>query len=197
LRRYVAVAIIVAVLVLAAALFSWNETPVEGHVALVVFEDYNQHEFETLRSTATDVTVVGAGNLTSGYDVRIEDVKPSDILGYDAVIFIGGSGLYRRVESGRMDRALEMAAGLAESASRSGRIIGAICAAPAIPAMAGILRGQNATIYPGLEGVLSENGARYVKADVVVSGRIVTAATPESAGKLRDTLRAIIRKGYS
>ncbi len=164
-------------------------------MALVVFEGYNQHEFETLRSTATDVTVVGAGNLTSGYDVRIEDVKPSDILGYDAVIFIGGSGLYRRVKSGRVDRDLEMAAAIAESASRSGKIIGAICAAPAIPAMAGLLRGRNATIYPGLEGVLSDNGARYVKADVVVSGRIVTASTPESAGKFRDTLREMIRKG--
>jgi protease I len=194
LRRYVAVAIIMAGLVLAAAYLSGGGAPVEGRVALVVFEDYNPHEFETLRSTATEVTVIGAGNLTSGYDVRIEDVKPSDIRGYDAVIFTGGSGLYRRVKSGRVDRDLEMAAGIAESASRSGKIIGAICAAPAIPAMAGILRGQNATIYPGLEGVLSENGARYVKGDVVVSGRIVTASTPESAGKLRDTLRDMIRK---
>lgn len=189
-----AVAIIMAGLVLAAAYLSGGGAPVEGRVALVVFEDYNPHEFETLRSTATEVTVIGAGNLTSGYDVRIEDVKPSDIRGYDAVIFTGGSGLYRRVKSGRVDRDLEMAAGIAESASRSGKIIGAICAAPAIPAMAGILRGQNATIYPGLEGVLSENGARYVKGDVVVSGRIVTASTPESAGKLRDTLRDMIRK---
>jgi protease I len=194
LRKYVAVAIIMAGLVLAAAYLSGGGAPVEGRVALVVFEDYNPHEFETLRSTATEVTVIGAGNLTSGYDVRIEDVKPSDIRGYDAVIFTGGSGLYRRVKSGRVDRDLEMAAGIAESASRSGKIIGAICAAPAIPAMAGILRGQNATIYPGLEGVLSENGARYVKGDVVVSGRIVTASTPESAGKLRDTLRDMIRK---
>lgn len=189
-----AVAIIMAGLVLAAAYLSGGGAPVEGRVALVVFEDYNPHEFETLRSTATEVTVIGAGNLTSGYDVRIEDVKPSDIRGYDAVIFTGGSGLYRRVKSGRVDRDLEMAAGIAESASRSGKIVGAICAAPAIPAMAGILRGQNATIYPGLEGVLSENGARYVKGDVVVSGRIVTASTPESAGKLRDTLRDMIRK---
>ncbi|MDI6817815.1 MAG: DJ-1/PfpI family protein [Methanothermobacter thermautotrophicus] len=194
MRRYVAVAIIMAGLVLAATYLSGLGAPVEGRVALVVFEDYNPHEFETLRSTATEVTVIGAGNLTSGYDVRIEDVKPSDIRGYDAVIFTGGSGLYRRVKSGRVDRDLEMAVGIAESASRSGKIIGAICAAPAIPAMAGILRGQNATIYPGLEGVLSENGARYVKGDVVVSGRIVTASTPESAGKLRDTLRDMIRK---
>lgn len=194
MRKYVAVAIIMAGLVLAAAYLSGGGAPVEGRVALVVFEDYNPHEFETLRSTATEVTVIGAGNLTSGYDVRIEDVKPSDIRGYDAVIFTGGSGLYRRVKSGRVDRDLEMAAGIAESASRSGKIVGAICAAPAIPAMAGILRGQNATIYPGLEGVLSENGARYVKGDVVVSGRIVTASTPESAGKLRDTLRDMIRK---
>ena len=195
MRRYVAVAIIMACLVLAAAYLSGGGAPVEGRVALVVFEDYNPHEFETLRSTATEVTVIGAGNLTSGYDVRIEDVKPSDIRGYDAVIFTGGSGLYRRVKSGRVDRDLEMAAGIAESASRSGKIIGAICAAPAIPAMAGLLRGRNATIYPGLEGVLSENGARYVKGDVVVSGRIVTASTPESAGKFRDTLREMIRKG--
>lgn len=190
-----AVAIIMAVLVLGAAYLSGGGAPVEGRVALVVFEDYNPHEFETLRSTATEVTVIGAGNLTSGYDVRIEDVKPSDIRGYDAVIFTGGSGLYRRVKSGRVDRDLELAASIADSARRSGKIIGAICAAPAIPAMAGILRGQNATIYPGLEGVLSENGARYVKADVAVSGRIVTASTPESAGKLRDTLRDMIKKG--
>ena len=61
--------------------------------------------------------------------------------------------------------------------------------------MAGLLRGRNATIYPGLEGVLSDNGARYVKADVVVSGRIVTASNPESAGKFRDTIREMIRKG--
>ncbi len=107
MRKYVAVAIIMAGLVLAAAYLSGGGAPVEGRVALVVFEDYNPHEFETLRSTATEVTVIGAGNLTSGYDVRIEDVKPSDIRGYDAVIFTGGSGLYRRVKSGRVDRDLE------------------------------------------------------------------------------------------
>ncbi|BAZ98532.1 MULTISPECIES: hypothetical protein [Methanothermobacter] len=97
---------------------------------------------------SAEVTVIGAGDLPSGYDIRIEDVKPSYIRGHDAVIFTGGSGLYRRAKSGRVDRDLEMAADTAESASRSDRIIGAICAAPAIPAMAGIMRGSECYHIP-------------------------------------------------
>ncbi len=61
----------------------------------------------------------------------------------------------------------------------AGGNVGAICAGPAVVlAPTGILKGMKATCYPGLEGTLTAAGATYVKAPVVVDGRLITSEGP-------------------
>ncbi len=55
----------------------------------------------------------------------------------------------------------------------------AICAAPLVLAKAGILKGKNATIYPGMEKEIE--GAIYSGETVCVDGNIITSRGPGTA----------------
>lgn len=57
----------------------------------------------------------------------------------------------------------------------AGKMIAAICAAPAILGKLGILQGKQATCYPGFESALSES---YVGGLVVESKNVITAKGP-------------------
>lgn len=64
----------------------------------------------------------------------------------------------------------------------NGGHIAAICAAPAVVlAPTGLLKGKEATAYPGFEEGLAEGGAKHKDARVVVDGKIVTSNGPSSA----------------
>lgn len=57
--------------------------------------------------------------------------------------------------------------------AENGKIIGAICAAPFILGRKGLLKGKNATCFPGFEEELK--GASLVESGVVTDGNVVTA----------------------
>ncbi len=60
--------------------------------------------------------------------------------------------------------------------------IAAICAAPAVVlAPLGIIKGKNATCYPGFEAKLAEGGATAKNDRVVVDGNVITGNGPASA----------------
>lgn len=64
----------------------------------------------------------------------------------------------------------------------AGRLVGAICAAPAVTlAPLGILDGKEATCYPGFESALAEHGATHRAERVVRDGNVITANGPSSA----------------
>lgn len=70
-----------------------------------------------------------------------------------------------------------------------GRVAG-ICAGPAVVlAPTGILKGKRATCYPGLEQALTDGGATYVKAPVMVDGNLITSEGPATT---LDFAKAII-----
>lgn len=74
-----------------------------------------------------------------------------------------------------------LAALLRDHAACGGRTA-AICAAPAVVlSQLGILKGRNATCYPGFEDLMVQGGAQPQAARVVVDGNIVTANGPSSA----------------
>ncbi|GBU07066.1 thiazole biosynthesis protein ThiJ [Bacteroidales bacterium] len=58
----------------------------------------------------------------------------------------------------------------------TGKTIAAICAAPAVLGGLGLLKGKNATCYPGFESYLE--GANFQDQAVVVDGNIITAKGP-------------------
>ncbi len=68
--------------------------------------------------------------------------------------------------------------------------VAAICAGPAIVvAPTGILKGKNATCYPGLESNLEKGGATYEKKNVGVDGKLITSEGP---GTTLEFAKAII-----
>ncbi len=65
--------------------------------------------------------------------------------------------------------------------NKSGKPLGAICAAPMVLGNLGILANQKATCFPGFEDQLT--GAQVTAEDVVTSGKIVTGRGPGVAIK--------------
>ncbi len=60
--------------------------------------------------------------------------------------------------------------------------VAAICAAPAVVlAPLGVLKGRNATCYPGFEAACAEGGAKMEDTRVVTDGNLITANGPASA----------------
>jgi len=68
------------------------------------------------------------------------------------------------------------------SQAAAGKMVGAICAAPAVVlAQLGLLDGRKATCYPGFEQSLKDGGATYTGDLVTVDGNITTAEGPAAA----------------
>jgi len=104
-------------------------------------------------------------------ELLLKDAKADD---FDAVIFVGGSGAKEYWDSA-------VAHGLAISAFKQGKIVGAICIAPVTLARAGILKGKKATVWKSAADDLKRAGAVYTGAAVQTDGKIVTANGPKAA----------------
>ena len=124
-------------------------------------------------ATISNDTAVGA----SGSSVPVNfTLSEANVSLYDAVVFIGGSGLEPYLNDSLMKA-------IAVNASQEGVLVGAICIAPCILANAGVLNGQKATVFPSQENIalLQEKGATYVEQDVVRYGNTVTANGPSAS----------------
>ncbi len=95
---------------------------------------------------------------------------------YDAIVFVGGSGVesHKLYEDGAYLK-------LAADADGAEKIIGAICLGPMIPAGAGLLSKKNATVFSSGVSYVTDHGANYTGNAVAVDGRIVTAEGPHAA----------------
>ncbi len=111
-------------------------------------------------------------------DVLLSDVPVRD---YDAVVFIGGGGAAVYLDDAR-------ARSIILETVKSGKILAAICMAPAILARAGVLKGVKATVFPDDSGELTANGADYTGSSVEQDGRIITGDGPKSAVKFGQTI---------
>jgi len=116
-------------------------------------------------------------------DFLIGECKADD---FDAVIFIGGPGASEYFNN-------SAAQTLARDAAAKGKILGAICIAPVTLANAGVLKGINATVFPSEEDQLVSRGARLVKQNVVVDGKIITAAGPQAAREFAEALAKLLQ----
>jgi protease I len=112
------------------------------------------------------------GGVTS-VDLPVSGITIGD---YDAVVFVGGSGVesHRLYEDGAYLK-------LAADADGAEKIVGAICLGPMIPAGAGLLSKKNATVFSSGVAYVTDHGANYTGKAVTVDGRIVTAEGPHAA----------------
>ena len=134
-----------------------------------------------LRRAGAEVVVAGVGGLqvtgSRGMAIRA-DAEVADLAStdWDAVVVPGG-----------MPGAANIAASadcgaLLKRAAASGRLIAAICAAPAVVLFPlGILAGRRFTCYPGMEKDVS--GARWSDDRVVADGNVVTSRAAGTAGE--------------
>lgn len=109
-------------------------------------------------------------------DLLVLEARAED---FDAIVFVGGSGALDNLDN-------PCSYELARKAAAAGKIVAAICVAPAILAKAGVLRGKRATVWTSptdreMAEILKENGADYLDKNVVVDGKIITANGPEAA----------------
>jgi protease I len=131
---------------------------------------------------------IGAEGGGIAVDLSLNEADASD---FDAIIFIGGPGALKHLDN-------EDSYCLAREAAGKGKIVAAICVAPAILAKAGVLSGKKATIWTSpthreLVKILTENGARYIDENVVVDGKMITANGPSAAGKFGEEILRIVQ----
>jgi protease I len=96
---------------------------------------------------------------------------------FDALVLSGGMGAVKYLLD---DEALRS---LLRASVKAGKVIAAICIAPAVLARAGVLRNVEATCYSdkAVIDILKINGALYTNRKVVMSGQVVTGNGPEAS----------------
>jgi len=133
---------------------------------------------DLLRRAGITVVVAGleAGPVTASRGVvLVPETTLDQISGrdFDMVVLPGGLGGAQRLEAGRR------IAALLRRMAEQGRYVAAICAAPRVLASAGLLKGREATAYPGILDGQAE--IRLSSAAVVRDGTFITSRGPGTA----------------
>jgi protease I len=134
------------------------------------------HKVLVASTTTGEVTGMLGGKAKP--DLLLKDAKAAD---YDAVVFVGGRGSTVLFDD-------PAAHALASDAAKQGKVVAAICLAPAILANAGLLSGRRATSNEGATAALEAKGARVVDAAVVEDGRIITGNGPDAAREFGEAI---------
>ncbi len=118
-------------------------------------------------------TVVGSHGIAIKADKLIGDF---DVTEYDALIIPGGLKGAQNISQNLY------AVAAIKQAAANGKVVAAICAAPALVlAKHGLLNGKKATCYPAEDFVKLLSAAQYKTDSVVTDGNIITADGPLSA----------------
>ena len=162
---------------------------------IIAFRDFRDVEYFIPRNIlagagAQIVTVSSQKGIAIGADggdvqvnLTAQEVQAGD---YDALVFIGGPGMGKKLD----DEAFQK---IAKETVAKGKVLAAICIAPALLAKAGVLSGKKATVWSSpMEKsaikMLKEEGAQYLAEEIVIDGKIVTAAGPLAAEKFGEAL---------
>jgi 4-methyl-5(b-hydroxyethyl)-thiazole monophosphate biosynthesis len=117
-----------------------------------------------------DYAVTGAHGIVIKADVIIDEV---DFRSCDGIVLPGGMPGSENLKNNI--RVLE----LIKDFYMSGKLIGAICAAPIALAEAGVLQGRKITSYPGVKDRLGN--CIYTENPVEVDGNIITSRGPATS----------------
>jgi 4-methyl-5(b-hydroxyethyl)-thiazole monophosphate biosynthesis len=135
--------------------------------AVTIVDVLRRAGISVLLAGIADPPIVGGHGIKLMSDISIDDVKACD-----ALVLPGGNPGYLSLE--RDQRVLR----LIRAAYEAGKYVAAICAAPRVLGVAGIMEGATATCYPGLE----IPGAQRVEEERVVrQGKIITSQGPGTA----------------
>jgi 4-methyl-5(b-hydroxyethyl)-thiazole monophosphate biosynthesis len=130
--------------------------------AVTIIDVLRRAGVAVVTAALTSRSVRGSHAITLEADASLDAVSNED---FDAVVLPGGMPGSKHLRDDARVRAL------VRRAAESGKLVGAICAAPIVLEAAGLLAGKRATAYPGSE----LPSARYVEASVVTDGALVTS----------------------
>ncbi len=125
--------------------------------------------------------VLGTHGIKVFADILLNEINSDEV---DAIVLPGGLPGADNLEN------CKLLTDLTVKSASEGKIIAAICAAPKIPGVLGLLQGLKATCYPGFEGKLF--GAKTTHKRIVRDKNIITAkgagATKEFAVEIATAL---------
>lgn len=167
---------------------------------LVAFREFRDEEYfipkqileragaKIITASASTGKAIGKLGGDTEVNILISDLKAAD---YDAILFIGGPGAAKYIDD-------ETCHQIARETVETGKVLGAICIAPAILAKAGVLKGKKATVWSSpmdksAVKILKENGAVFQEESVVADGKIVTASGPLAAKEFAETIIDIMQ----
>lgn len=127
-----------------------------------------QNNIDVRVAAPSNELAVGKLGVTIQPNLSFSEIEPAR---FNAIILIGGPGAYDLIDDADVHE-------LILKFHQSGKIVAAICIAPAILARAGLLQGKKATIHPSGQNFLTEAGAINTEADVERDGNIITANGP-------------------
>lgn len=133
---------------------------------------------DVIKRAKIDIETVGVGskNITGAHGVTVRcdiDTDEATFTGLDGVILPGGMpGTKNLLADDHVNKAIDYC-------YSQGKLVSAICAAPMILGVKGLLKDKEATCFPGFEGDLE--GAIISEKYYVTDGNIITARGMGSA----------------
>jgi len=167
---------------------------------LIAFKGFKDEEYfvtkEVLAKAGGQITTfsdtVGVATGDDGGEAPIDELLNRLIIDdYEAIVFVGGAGMARKIEEPDLQK-------IARQTTQAGKILAAICCAPAILAKAGVLKDRKATVWSSildksLIKILKSEGADYQNQPVVIDDKIVTADGPDNAQEFGEAIIDAIR----
>lgn len=165
-------------------------------IAIVIaFRDFRDIEYfipkNILRRAGAKIVTISAQKGTAigadGGEVEVDlDVSGFQVGNFDALVFIGGSGMAKRLDDKSFHK-------MAQETVKANKVLAAICISPALLAKAGVLEGKRATVWfaplnKELIKILKENGADYEDKPVVIDGLIITGNGPGAAKQFGEAI---------
>ena len=177
-----------------------NQNILNKKIAMVIaFRDFRDIEYfiprNILAGAGAQIVTVSSQKGTAigadGGDVQVNlAASEVNVEDFDAVVFIDGSGMAKKLNDESFQK-------IAKEAAEKGKVLGAICVAPALLAKAGVLQGKKATVWSSpmdksAVKILKEEGAQYLAEEVVIDEKIVTAVGPPAAKKFGEALVEVL-----
>jgi 4-methyl-5(b-hydroxyethyl)-thiazole monophosphate biosynthesis len=138
--------------------------------AMAIVDVLRRAEIEVIIAGLHEGPVSSARNVRVLPDTVIDSISVED---FDMLVLPGGQPGSDNLNSDK--RVIN----LIRDFNRSGKLTGAICAAPYVLASAGILEGKHATAYPSFRDKLGN--ALYEEKTVVEDGNVLTSRGPGTA----------------
>ena len=166
---------------------------------IIAFRDFRDAEYfvpkEILEGAGAQITTasnksgtaIGADGGEVEVDLLLSELETAK---FDAVIFVGGPGALQYLDNQDSYK-------LVQETINQGKLLAAICIAPAILAKARVLQGKKATVWTSAMDksavkILEDNGAIYEDKPLVMDGKIVTAPGPAAAKQFGETIKELL-----